>query len=167
MIFPKSKLKKNGSLTAINENDLVYIYPVVACLKVYEKTANYYRVLNNARAGGYWIAIADLTENKYILLSWIELVRTVKPRMAVSVPQGLNLRDAPSTNGNKITTINSRNIALTPSGNIKGLWAEVTAEEFPDSPCGSGISPIQSWTGWTKLVDDNQTPNFEILTCGD
>jgi hypothetical protein len=161
-----AQIDDNGQTRVVDELDLVQLNAETYCLKIYETTANYIKILSASRKGGYWIASADLKKTPYLVTDWMKVLLTVKSGLLVQAEEGLNLRDAPSTNGNKIVTMKGETFIITLTGKTKDSWAEMEVIEYDGAPCEGDMQELNHYKGWAKIIDDKKFPNLWYLVIG-
>jgi len=158
---------QDKTLREINSADLITVGVDGYCLKVYEKTANYVKVLAASKKGGYWISLDDMKTSSYNFFSWMSILQMVKNGLFVNEGQGLNLRTQPSTDGDKIITVKGDRFIINLTGKVQGNWAEANVIELENPPCSGEQKEVNSYTGWMKAIDDKGFPNiwFNITGC--
>ncbi|HEY1405473.1 MAG TPA: SH3 domain-containing protein [Spirochaetota bacterium] len=151
----------------IADADKIMIGPETFCLKIYETTANYVKVLVSTRKGGYWIANKDITATNFKNAPWITVLLMIKQGLYVTVDEGLNLRNAPSATATKIVTMKTETFILKLTGKTKENWAEAEVVEMDKNPCDGDAKEVNHYTGWVKIIDDKGFPNvwYPVVGC--
>lgn len=170
IIYKKNSLnlmyKTNNSIVPfrVSGNDLAEIERYGYCLKIYDIKNGYFLILKNSFNKGLWINKNELGYFHYINIQWLQLFISLKQHFYSCVEVGINLREKPSPSSKKITLIKGDKYVIILTGNIEGLWAEVKVEKHSIPVCkNSGKAkntPIESFNGWIKAIDDSGYSNI-------
>lgn len=110
---------------------------------------------------GQWLNVKEVQSKGMHLTNWMSfLVARGGGFFAGDI--GLNLRTGPSASNEKIFTMKGDLIEIKPTSETKGMWGKVKVIQYKKEPCeeGSGEDNIaKTYTGWTKLISDEHTPN--------
>ena len=108
---------------------------------------------------GYWLDINEITSKKLKLTSWMEYIINKDTEWYANDP-GLNLREYPSADSKILATLKGDLWGIKPSNEIKGNWCKVSVTHYRIHPCsGEDNLIIKTFTGWIKLISDEETPN--------
>ncbi len=147
-------LEINGERTEFGYPNLHMVgYEVMAM--IYTATrSNFFQIEN-----GYWLNVEEVLEKNLTLKPWMNYIIEKDTEWYANSP-GLNLRIGPSTNFEKIATLNGDLWGISPTNETNGNWCKVTVTHYREHPCsGNDNLVIETLTGWIKLISDQQTPN--------
>lgn len=108
---------------------------------------------------GNWINSEEVISKHLKLTSWKEYA-IEKDSEWYANPPGLNLREGPSTDFNKIVTLKGDLFGITLTSESKGKWSKVTVKQYRHHPCsGEDDILIKTYSGWIKLISKEETLN--------
>ena len=108
---------------------------------------------------GYWLNLEELLAKQLTLKTWMNYVIEKDTEWYANDP-GLNLREGPSTDFKKIATMKGDLWGIKPTKETNGNWCKVTVTHYREHPCSGGENLIiETFSGWVKLISDEQMPN--------
>jgi hypothetical protein len=108
---------------------------------------------------GYWLKVEDLTAKQLKLTSWMTYIIQKDTEWYANDP-GLNLRESPSSDSKILATLEGDLWGIMPTSETQGNWCKVKVTHYREHPCsGEGNLVIATFTGWIKLISDEQTSN--------
>lgn len=149
-------IQKNGESIKFDYSNFHMVgYEIMAMVYV-DKSDGYVKTNN-----GYWLQIEELESKGLVLTNWMDYLVNKEDVLGwYANDPGLNLRSEPSVDSNVILTLKGDLFEITPTKEVKGLWCKVKVTQYREHPCvGEGSLIIRTYTGWVKLLDNNQTPN--------
>ncbi|WP_324027643.1 SH3 domain-containing protein [Maribacter sp. BPC-D8] len=152
--FYTAFIEKNGDETALESSNLEMVgYETMAV--VFVDSVNGFVMLNN----GCWISVEEVTSKNLNLISWMNYaIKKNSEWYADAI--GLNLREGPSTDFKKIATLKGDLFGITLTTEKKGKWSKVNVKEYRKHPCsGEDNVLIETYTGWIKLISEQETLN--------
>jgi len=153
--FYEAHIKINGVNKSLEGTNFKMVGYEVMALEFIDLKSGYV-MLNNS----YWIAIEELKSKHLKLTSWMDYVITKKTEWYANKP-GLNLREGPSTNYNKIITLKGDLFGITMTNETNGEWCKVNVNKYQNHPCNSDENIIlNTYSGWIKLISEEGTPNI-------
>lgn len=168
-IFKKNSLNLmyqvvgNEAPFRVKDKDLAELAPLGFCLKIFAAEKNFVRVLVNSTGRGCWISLDELGYLRYSAKDWMTWMSSQKCLFYPMVDVGVNLRSAPDAQSTKLALLKGLSYGITLSGKTEGYWAEVSAARYASAPCknpSSVANPLETQTGWLKILDDAGTPNI-------
>lgn len=152
--FYSAHIEKNGLKKNLESTNLEMVgYEIVALVFVDSKSG--FVKLNN----GYWLSVEELKFKNLKLTSWVDYVVEKNTEWYANEP-GLNLREGPSADQNKIVTLKGDVFGITLTTEKKGKWCKVKVKKYRKNPCSDGDNLIlKTYSGWIKLISEEETPN--------
>jgi hypothetical protein len=147
----------------VQDKDLAELAPLAYCLKIFAREGDFVKVLVNSTKNGYWISLKEIGYLRFSAMLWIDWMKTQKGLFYPMVDMGINLRSAANPQSNKLALLKGPLFAIQLTGKTEGSWAEVTASRYASPPCkntGSNAAPIETKSGWLKVLDDAGMPNI-------
>ena len=149
-----AKIETNGVAKTLESSNLKMVgYEVFAL--VFEDSRSGYLKLKN----GYWLNAEEIKSKNLKLTSWTDYVVEKNTEWYAYDP-GLNLRDGPSTKHNKIVTLKGDLFGIKMTNEKNGKWQKVNVKQYRKHPCsGEDNLILKTYTGWIKLISEDETPN--------
>jgi len=152
----KAFVKKDEELTEFNYTNFYMVgYEVMAIIYT-DKKDGFVRINN-----GYWLNIDELESKGLILMTWMDYLINKEDVLGwYANDPGLNLRTEPSNASDIIITLKGDLFEIKPTHKTKGIWCKVKVTQYREHPCvGEGDLVVGTFTGWIKLLSDEQAPN--------
>jgi hypothetical protein len=159
-ITEKVHLALNGHSKPLNEQYLEVVKDDIKALKYAEQKSDFVKIYD-----GYWISLSELNEKGLRIVNSMSYLIEKSPDMLgyYAIGSGLNLRKSPSTQSEVIMTLKGDLLEIKLTEETNGLWCKVIVTKYSDHPCTSKGNfdeiKLQTFTGWIKLLSDDQTPN--------
>lgn len=152
--FYKAHIEKNGLDKELAFSNLEMVgYEKMALVFVDSKSV--FVKLKN----GYWLSIEELKSKNLKLTSWMDYVVDKNTEWYANEP-GLNLREGPSVDQNKIVTLKGDLFGITLTTEKKGKWSKVKVKKYRKHPCsGEDNLILKTYSGWIKLISEEGIPN--------
>lgn len=152
--FYSAHIEKNGFGENLESTNFEMVgYEIMALVFVDSKSE--FVKLNN----GYWLSVEELKSKNLKLTSWMDYVVEKNTEWYANEP-GLNLREGPSADQNKIVTLKGDVFGITLTTEKKGKWCKVKVKKYRKNPCsGEDNLILKTYTGWIKFISEEETPN--------
>lgn len=154
-------LDLNGQSKPIGHLNVKAVEDEITALVYVEQNSNFV-MLNN----GCWIKVSELEEKGLKIVNWMQYLISQSPNVIgyYANNPGLNLRKKPSKQSELILILKGDLMEIKLTKEIKGLWCKVIVTKYSDHPCASkgnfDETKLSTYTGWIKLLSDDQTPNI-------
>jgi len=174
-IYDKPNGNKIGVFTnhkvIVNNDELPYDRVRIRQISYHNKAITYFE-----RKDGYvrivsdtmncWLNEDEIIKNNFKIREWQDFLISNKNNVLGYFADGLNLREAPSTDSKILITLKGFNLKIEPTNESNGLWTKVKVIKYKLDPCEGDLGGNIEYTleGWIKIVDDNGLPNvwYEI-----
>lgn len=158
----KNEIKK--TVFRVKNEDMVEFADKTYCLKYFEQSGDYLKILVNSTGKGYWISIKELKYLRIISQSWFDYFLEQKKGFYPAIDIGLNIREKPDVKSRKIALLKSDYYYIKLSGTTEGMWAEAEVIKYDTRPCKSkdpaSLKAGSKISGWIKIIDDTGVPNI-------
>ena len=156
----KVNLQLNGQSRPLNDQYLEEVEGDIKALKYIDQKSDFIKIRSS-----YWISISELNEKGLRIVTTMQYLIEKSPDVLgyYATGSGLNLRKSPSTASAVITTLKADLLEIKLTKETNGLWCKVIVTKYSDHPCTSKGNfdeiKLKTFTGWIKLLSDDQTPN--------
>lgn len=150
--------EEEGVQMAIPSEGIISIGYEISGLIIHKEQDGFLKIMYRSGDISAWIPINKLQESGFVHQPWIQFMSN-KHRTFFTMEYGMNLRDQPNIKGNKILTVKGNQFEITPTGKVKGFWAEVVISEYDTVYCEAPHDLIKIYYGWMKILDDKGFPN--------
>jgi hypothetical protein len=156
----KYNLKINGQSKPLDSQYLEVVKGEIKAIKYVGQKLNFIKIYND-----YWISISELKEKGLRMVNSMQYLIEKSPDVLgyYAVGSGLNLRKSPSTQSELMMTLKGDLLEIKLTEETNGFWCKVVVTKYSDHPCTSKGNfdeiKLQTFTGWIKLLSDDQTPN--------
>ena len=107
----------------------------------------------------YWLSLEEVLKKSLTLKPWLKYIIEKDTEWYANDP-GLNLRESPSTDSKILATLKGDLWGISPTSETNGNWCKVKVTHYRKHPCsGEDNLVVETFTGWVKLISDEQTPN--------
>ncbi|MCL5244927.1 hypothetical protein M4I21_03855 [Cellulophaga sp. 20_2_10] len=152
--FYTAFIKKNGVEKKLEYPNLEMVGYETMALVFVDSVSEFVKLKN-----GLWINFKELKSKNLRPISWMNYA-IEKNTEWYATKEGLNLRKGPSTNYAKIVTLKGDLFGIKLTTEKKGKWNKVKVTKYRKHPCsGEDNLVITTYTGWIKLISENETLN--------
>ena len=142
-----------------------YGYETVG-LTYWEEREGYLKLLIHSEEEGFWIKKSDALAHGWKAHSWMSFFGKDITLFPECLGIRMNLRSEPRPHAQLLVNLSDDRFFINPTGNTKGLWAEVEVTQYNGPYCSGDDKILNSWKGWIKLLDDKGHPNLWFYTRG-
>jgi hypothetical protein len=153
-------LNQDGQLEPLDHLSLEVVRDDITALVYVEQNSNFVKIKN-----GFWIKVNELNEQGLKIVNWMQYLIDKSPNVIgyYARDPGLDLRKTPSEQSELILILKGDLLEIKITQETKGLWCKVIVTKYSDHPCTSKGNfdeiKLETFTGWIKLLSDDQTPN--------
>ena len=136
------------------------------CLLFFEIKEGFASVKMEKEGPYYWVDLEELEQMGWGPMPWGEFLLAQGGSYYPRPEGGLNLREQPEVDGEKIVTMKGDLFFINLTGERKGNWMKAKVEQRDVHPCEGNDQLINTFTGWFKALDDKGFPNIWYYTRG-